>query len=135
MIQSLHLLLTAWQQIAFFFRRILLHHLWPVSQCRFLRSYLISVYIYEKLCLTYRALLFFPKHLPHGFRIQCNSQRDIIIRHCGLHVKTSSFLYDFKQTWIFYTDFPTIPQYKFSQKSVLRELSSSLLSVGHTCRS
>ena len=54
------------------------------------RRYLISVSIYEKLCLNSTVLLFSPKHLPQIFRIQWSSQRDIIIRHCGhLHFCTT----------------------------------------------
>ena len=131
-------LLITWQQIAFIFRRILLHRLWPVSLWDIFRSYLISVYIYEKLSLNTSGILFSPKHSSQNSRIQWKSQRDMVIRHGGLHVKSPSFLYACKQTCIFYTDSHTIPQHKISRKSVRRELTSSLLTVEqtdrHTCR-
>ena len=92
----------------------------------FLTDYIKNIIIFGKDLLNIKCVFWSLHFLSETFLIIRRIQWDSIKMYIGLNVKDQLFLSDFKQHWIFPSDFQKRIKYQISWKIIRWELSCSI---------
>jgi hypothetical protein len=100
-------------------------HLLPGCLCVIFPQYVINVTNFGERLLNIKCVFWFSLQiLCETFLILRITEQELIKIYFGLYVKYPLFFPDFKQTWIFSTNFRKILKYQIPWKSVEQEPSS-----------